>query len=179
MLDPFFIFTTLMQFWNQFHQVLTDSNQELGAPSDTVEVGKCLPYNAGIVNGLFSPLGLSSAILETDSQCFQFFSIFLSYNSVTYIIYFMGSYPMPSSPLVIFYWPLPLSVFVSLPSLEFVISIWKALAFLEKNTIKQRSPMFLAPGTGSAKTIFPHTGVVGGDGLGGNASDGSGGWFRR
>lgn len=33
-----------------------------------MEVGKCLPYNAGIVNGLFSPLGLSSAILETEIQ---------------------------------------------------------------------------------------------------------------
>ena len=44
----------------------------------------------------------------------------------------------------------------------------------EMITLYQRSPTFLAPGTGFAKTLFPQNraGGGGGDGSGSNASDG-------
>lgn len=42
--------------------------QEPGAPPDTVEVGRFLPYEAGMLNKLFSPFGLSFEISATEIQ---------------------------------------------------------------------------------------------------------------
>ena len=54
---------------------------------------------------------------------------------------------------------------------EIYFSLLKDICKVEINTLCQRSPTFLAPGTSFMKTIFPCTGG-GGDSSGGNASDG-------
>lgn len=47
--------------------------QKLEAPPDTIEVGRFLPCEAGILNKVVSPLGLNSAISAIKIQsCVKF-----------------------------------------------------------------------------------------------------------